>query len=77
VSTDKNNCTFRAPKISKIEISMVMHKLIASIIFTTDCGSQSITIVLNSTRAVHIRTNEAIASSIPATPDITVPVRSE
>lgn len=68
--------TFRTPTIISVDINIVMQRLIAKIILTTDDGNQSNSIVLNSTRAVNITINEAIASKIPSTPDIIEPVRS-
>lgn len=54
-----------------------MHRLIARMIFTTEEGSQSMTMVLNSTRLTNITTNAIIASSIPQIPEIKEPVRSD
>lgn len=57
-------------------MKIVIHRLMAKIIFTTHDGSQSKTIVLNSTRAVNITIRDAIANRIPSTPQIIDPVRN-
>lgn len=56
---------------------MVIQRFIAKIILTTDDGSQSNTIVLNSTRVKNIAIKAAIARSTPAIPDTIEPVLSD
>lgn len=58
-------------------MNIVMQRLTAKIILTTDEGNQSNTIVRNSTRTVNNTINEAIASNMPNTPDIIDPLASE
>lgn len=58
-------------------MNIVMQRLIAKIILTTDEGNQSNTIVRNSTRTVNNTINDAIASIMPNTPDIIDPLASE
>lgn len=58
-------------------MNIVMQRLIAKIILTTDEGNQSNAIVRNSTRTVNSTINEAIASTMPIMPDIIEPVASE
>lgn len=73
----KSTVTRTAPTISRIEIRMVMHRLMARMIFTTHDGKISKKIVLKATRAVNMTTSVAIASRMPATPEMIEPVRSD
>lgn len=56
---------------------MVMTRLTAKIILTTDEGNQSNAIVRNSTRTRKSAINVPIASIMPNTPDTIEPVASE
>lgn len=63
--------------MSSAEMKMVMHRLMANMIFTTHDGKKSKKIVLNSIRTVNITTKVAIANKIPATPEVIDPTRSD
>lgn len=58
-------------------MNIVMQRLMANMILTTDDGNQSNRIVRNSTRAVNNAIRDAIAKIIPNTPDTMDPVASE
>lgn len=58
-------------------MKIVIQRFIAKIILTTDDGSQSKTIVLNSTRVRNIAIKAAIAKRIPVIPETIEPVLSD
>lgn len=63
--------------INSSEMKIVMQRLMAKMIFTTQDGKKSKKIVRNSTRAVNNANSDAIANKMPATPDMTDPVRND
>lgn len=69
--------TLITPTINKIDMNIVMQRLTAKIILTTDDGNQSNAMVRNSTRTVNSAINVPIASKMPNIPDTIEPVASE
>ncbi len=60
-----------------MDMNIVMHRLTVKMILTTHEGNQSNAIVRNSTRTVNSTIIEAIANTMPNTPDTIEPVASE
>lgn len=72
-----NKFTLIEPIINRTDMNMVIHKLMARIIFTTHGGKKSKNIVRYSTLTVNITISVAMANRIPHTPDIMDPDRSD